>query len=493
MPQLYLVEWIFTLFAKVLPEEPVGWIWDQILLLGDEHIFKTGLGLLQLLQTKFLAMDDLGAVLMVLKDLEKSHVLAEALFEARDTKDVLFKDLAALKRDRWLSLYRCAEKIKLKPALWKQLLVDLQEFEEQIEEAGERDSALLSLVMALDNLDVDEEEANKIARAMQKGRRNAVATLEFGDTDVAAAAATAAAAAAVQPRTKERRHSLPDVMTPQAEWINVPTSAVRKTLTDAHDSSGEEPDNSSEDEMEAEAPAGHDQRRRPSLPMTAAAVGFAVLVPGALPMAAAAAAASHYHEHHPAEEAETRAAGGGAAGRIRGAADRVRRASVEGIHHLPGMSEGVPPTSQHSPARAAGTEYVMRSLTPELEELLGRCCANSTHNPLPEDLAQLQAVAAKNIGGPLLLPWMRCSLEDGLQSEATPVIVKTLRLLVNLMAHAGGNRENFARRMKADFGGAAGGLERASGYCAVDADHGEKPAALVRKLATQVQALLLGA
>jgi hypothetical protein len=135
----------------------------------------------------------------------------------------------------------------------------------------------------------------------------------------------------------------------------------------------------------------------------------------------------------------------------------------------------------------------MRSLTPELEEVLGRCCANSTDNPLPEDLVQLQAVAARSIGGPLVLPWLKHSLNDALQSEATPVIVKTLRLLVNLMAHAGANRENFASRVKSDFGGAGGGLECASGYSAVDAEHGEKPAALVRKLATQVQALLLGA
>lgn len=54
MPQLYLVEWVFTLFAKSLPQEPVAWIWDQILLLGDQRIFQVALGILKLLESKFL-------------------------------------------------------------------------------------------------------------------------------------------------------------------------------------------------------------------------------------------------------------------------------------------------------------------------------------------------------------------------------------------------------------------------------------------------------
>ena len=54
MPQLYLVEWVFTLFAKSLPQEPVAWVWDQILLLGDQRIFQVALGILKLLERKFL-------------------------------------------------------------------------------------------------------------------------------------------------------------------------------------------------------------------------------------------------------------------------------------------------------------------------------------------------------------------------------------------------------------------------------------------------------
>ena len=75
--QLYLIEWIFTLFAKSLPDEPVSWIWDHVLLLGDEHIFQSALGLLNLLESKLLAMDDLGEIASVLKDLMHSPILSE--------------------------------------------------------------------------------------------------------------------------------------------------------------------------------------------------------------------------------------------------------------------------------------------------------------------------------------------------------------------------------------------------------------------------------
>eukprot|EP01052_Picozoa_sp_SAG31_P023738 SAG31_NODE_1976_length_6750_cov_8.060893_5_plen_194_part_00 len=55
-PALYLVEWIFTLFAKSLPLEPVAWLWDRILVLGDRAIFEAAIGLLSLLEKAFLAM-----------------------------------------------------------------------------------------------------------------------------------------------------------------------------------------------------------------------------------------------------------------------------------------------------------------------------------------------------------------------------------------------------------------------------------------------------
>ena len=38
-PQLYLVEWIFTLFSKCLPPQVAGWIWDHICIVGEHYIF----------------------------------------------------------------------------------------------------------------------------------------------------------------------------------------------------------------------------------------------------------------------------------------------------------------------------------------------------------------------------------------------------------------------------------------------------------------------
>lgn len=52
-----------------------------MLLLGDEHIFKMALGLLNLLESKLLAVGDLGEMVSILKELMHSPIL----FEVRPT------------------------------------------------------------------------------------------------------------------------------------------------------------------------------------------------------------------------------------------------------------------------------------------------------------------------------------------------------------------------------------------------------------------------
>ena len=69
----YLIEWIFCLFAKSLPLEPTAWIWDQVLVLGDQLIFQCALGLLQLLEPRFLTMHELSDVAVVLKVRENEN------------------------------------------------------------------------------------------------------------------------------------------------------------------------------------------------------------------------------------------------------------------------------------------------------------------------------------------------------------------------------------------------------------------------------------
>ena len=208
-----------------------------------------------------------------------SQVLTEALFEHMMAQSLALKDLETLKRERWTSLYASADKMKLKPSLWQKLLEDLHVLKDEIEagdqaakaaaaaaQAGAGSSDMLNLVLALDNLNVDEREAQKIASAMQRGRRNAVASLEWGDEnpmDAAAAAATAAAAAAAAAAGSgagRRRHSTPDASTVSMSlWSSLPQDRVEQALAKAaRDDEGEDASSSassassSEEEEEEE-------------------------------------------------------------------------------------------------------------------------------------------------------------------------------------------------------------------------------------------------
>ena len=205
-----------------------------------------------------------------------SQVLTEALFEHMMAQSLALKDLETLKRERWTSLYASADKMKLKPSLWQKLLEDLHVLKDEIEagdqaakaaaaaaQAGAGSSDMLNLVLALDNLDVDEREAQKIASAMQRGRRNAVASLEWGDEnpmDAAAAAAAAVAAAAAGSGAGRRRHSTPDASTVSMSlWSSLPQDRVEQALAKAaRDDEGEDASSSassassSEEEEEEE-------------------------------------------------------------------------------------------------------------------------------------------------------------------------------------------------------------------------------------------------
>ena len=58
-PQMFLIEWLFTLFAKALPQCCTAWIWDHIFCFGDLWIFKAALGLLKLLEPHLLVQDEM--------------------------------------------------------------------------------------------------------------------------------------------------------------------------------------------------------------------------------------------------------------------------------------------------------------------------------------------------------------------------------------------------------------------------------------------------
>lgn len=185
----YLVEWIFTLFAKALPLEPTAWIWDQILVLGDQLIFQCALGLLNLLEPNLLTMTDLSDVALVFKDLTASPVLFEAL-TAVNSSGMSATEPTMKKRDRWRPLYDCVGAQVVDCDLWASFLTRLSNFETSL---GIVDSPkTLSMRLRLSYSGVSaaekdstspkrngtsvEEEAMEMARA--RGRRTAV-TLEW--------------------------------------------------------------------------------------------------------------------------------------------------------------------------------------------------------------------------------------------------------------------------------------------------------------------------
>lgn len=56
-PDFYLLDWIYTIYAKAMPLDVVCRIWDIFIRDGDEFLFKTAIGILHLYQEQLLTMD----------------------------------------------------------------------------------------------------------------------------------------------------------------------------------------------------------------------------------------------------------------------------------------------------------------------------------------------------------------------------------------------------------------------------------------------------
>uniref|UniRef100_A0A8C9T2G8 TBC1 domain family member 12 n=1 Tax=Scleropages formosus TaxID=113540 RepID=A0A8C9T2G8_SCLFO len=56
-PDLYLIDWIFTLYSKSLPLDLACRVWDVFCRDGEEYLFRTGLGILRLYEEVLLQMD----------------------------------------------------------------------------------------------------------------------------------------------------------------------------------------------------------------------------------------------------------------------------------------------------------------------------------------------------------------------------------------------------------------------------------------------------
>ena len=69
-PTSYLLEWIITLYAKVLTSDVTNRIWDMILLRGPEVIWRTAIGILKALENDLLS-NDLEGIYLALKSVSK--------------------------------------------------------------------------------------------------------------------------------------------------------------------------------------------------------------------------------------------------------------------------------------------------------------------------------------------------------------------------------------------------------------------------------------
>uniref|UniRef100_A0A6V7ISP0 Rab-GAP TBC domain-containing protein n=1 Tax=Bracon brevicornis TaxID=1563983 RepID=A0A6V7ISP0_9HYME len=56
-PDFYLLDWVYTIYAKAMPLDVACRIWDVFIRDGDEFLFKTALGVLHLYQDELLSMD----------------------------------------------------------------------------------------------------------------------------------------------------------------------------------------------------------------------------------------------------------------------------------------------------------------------------------------------------------------------------------------------------------------------------------------------------
>ncbi|XP_047026595.1 TBC1 domain family member 12-like [Helicoverpa zea] len=83
-PELYLVEWLYTAFAKAMPLDAACRVWDVLLRDGDTFLFNTALGVLHLYQEELKDMDFISAAQFLTK-----------LPEDLDT-EALFKSISAV-------------------------------------------------------------------------------------------------------------------------------------------------------------------------------------------------------------------------------------------------------------------------------------------------------------------------------------------------------------------------------------------------------------
>ena len=66
-PDLYLIEWIFTLFSKSLPLDVMSRVWDVFFRDQEEFLFRTALGILNMYKDTLIEMDFIHIVKFLTK------------------------------------------------------------------------------------------------------------------------------------------------------------------------------------------------------------------------------------------------------------------------------------------------------------------------------------------------------------------------------------------------------------------------------------------
>ncbi|XP_040885572.1 TBC1 domain family member 12-like isoform X2 [Toxotes jaculatrix] len=87
-PDLYLMDWILSLYTKPLPLDVVCRVWDVFFRDGEEFLFRTALGILRLYQDVLLRMD-LISIAQFLSRLPDEDLLSDRLFSCISATPVL--------------------------------------------------------------------------------------------------------------------------------------------------------------------------------------------------------------------------------------------------------------------------------------------------------------------------------------------------------------------------------------------------------------------
>lgn len=118
-PDLYLTDWIFTLYSKSLPLDVASRVWDLFCRDGDEFLFRTALGILRMFSSELMTMEfiALAQFLTKLPETLSEENLFQSIASITVSRD-RFHQILTEQKQKVLQLYPAA-KLKQHPTLRK--------------------------------------------------------------------------------------------------------------------------------------------------------------------------------------------------------------------------------------------------------------------------------------------------------------------------------------------------------------------------------------